>query len=74
MLSTGKTQKPLKAKLIMYLFTRKFGKKEGGNLIHHILFANERIGGLGFSRARKSWGFICKFSHKNDFVFGNVDA
>lgn len=63
-----------KAKLGMHLSTRKFGKKEWRNLICRILFTNERSWGLGFSSTRKSWGAICRFSDKNDFVFGNVKA
>lgn len=41
MLSIGTIRKHLKAKLSTYLFIRKFGKKEWGNLIHHILSAKE---------------------------------
>lgn len=38
MLSTGKAQNPLKAKLANYVFIRNLGRRNRQNLIGHILF------------------------------------
>lgn len=38
MLSTGKAQNPLKAKLGNYVFTRNLGRRNRQNLIEHVLF------------------------------------